>query len=225
MVANEMSEASAKRRKRLLEPIDRISEILFGLIMVLTVTCSFSVAKASREDVNEMILAALGCNLVWGVIDAFFYLILRFGEQGRGILALATLRRTEDPGEAHTVIADSLPPFLAAVLTPAEFQTIHQRLNRIADPPTRPQLTKDDWLAAMSIFFLVFLSTFPVVIPFLLFGDAKLALRTSNGLAILMLFLAGYALGVYAGRRRWLVGLVMVVIGGCLVAASIALGG
>ena len=77
----------------------------------------------------------------------------------------------------------------------------------------------------MSIFFLVFLSTFPVVIPFLLFGDAKLALRTSNGLAILMLFLAGYALGVYAGRRRWLVGLVMVIIGGSLVAASIALGG
>ena len=32
--------------KRVLEPIERISEVLFGLIMVLTFTCTFSVAES-----------------------------------------------------------------------------------------------------------------------------------------------------------------------------------
>jgi hypothetical protein len=220
-----LSETSDKRRKRLLEPIDRISEILFGLIMVLTVTCSFGVARASQEGVREMIFAAIGCNLVWGVIDAVFYLMQRFGEQGRGILALEALSKMGDTSEAHSIIADTLPPLVASVLTPAEFEVIHQRLNSIPEPPTHPQLAKDDWLAAVGVFLLVFLCTFPVVIPFLFLGEAKLALRVSNGVAILMLFFAGYALGGHAGRRPWRTGLVMVIVGVALVKACIALGG
>jgi VIT1/CCC1 family predicted Fe2+/Mn2+ transporter len=193
--------------------------------MVLTVTCSFGIARASQEGIREMIFAALGCNLVWGVIDATFYLIQRFDEQGRGILALMALRRIGNTSEAHSIIAETLPPLIASVLTPTEFELIHQRLNRIPEPPAHPQLAKDDWLAAVGVFLLVFLCTFPVVIPFLLLAEAKLALRVSNGVAILMLFLAGYALGGYAGRRRWLTGLVMVIVGGALVGACIALGG
>ena len=52
--------------KRELDPMERVSEILFGLIMVLTFTCSFSVLRAGREDVREMFIGALGCNLAWG---------------------------------------------------------------------------------------------------------------------------------------------------------------
>ena len=170
--------------------------------MVLTVTCSFGVARASQEGVREMIFAALGCNLVWGVIDAVFYLMQRFDEQGRGILALKALRRMGDTTEAHSIIADTLPPLLASVMTPAEFELIHQRLNRIREPPTHPQLAKDDWLTALGVFLLVFLCTFPGVIPFLFLGEAKLALRVSNGVAILMLFFTGHALGGYAGRSQ-----------------------
>ena len=62
-----MIEVSTWQRKRrgLLEPLDRISEILFGLIMVLTVTGSFSVLAANRRDVRNMLLVALGCNVAW----------------------------------------------------------------------------------------------------------------------------------------------------------------
>ena len=56
--------------KRVLEPIERVSEVLFGLIMVLTFTGSLSVAEAGREDVRTMLIGALGCNLAWGIIDA-----------------------------------------------------------------------------------------------------------------------------------------------------------
>ncbi len=56
--------------------------------------------------------------------------------------------------------------------------------------------------------------------------NALRALRISNGIAILMLFIAGAALGRYAaGQRPWRMGLVMVVVGSVLVLVTIALGG
>jgi hypothetical protein len=119
---------SARQRRRLLEPLDRISEVLFGLIMVLTLTCSFSVVEADQRNVRSMLFGAVGCNLAWGLIDAVFYLLQRFGEQGRGIVALRTLRKTTDEEQAREIISESLPPFLASVLSPAEFRGIWQRL-------------------------------------------------------------------------------------------------
>ncbi len=74
---------------RVLEPIDRVSEVLFGLIMVLTFTGSLSVAEAGRDDVRAMLVGALGCNLAWGIIDAILYLMGCLAEKGRN---LATFR-------------------------------------------------------------------------------------------------------------------------------------
>lgn len=218
-------ETQTNTRKPLLEPIERVLEVLFGLIMVLTITCSFSIAEADRRSIHTMLLAALGCNLAWGLIDAVFHLIARFSELGRGILALQALRLSADRKEARTIIGDTLPPMLAAALTTQEFDLIRYRLNQIPEPPTRPALVMDDWRAAVGVFLLVFVTTLPVVVPFLLIHDPKVALRASNGVAVLMLFFAGYALGRYSGRRRWLTGLAMVLIGGALVGITIGLGG
>ena len=50
----------------LLNPIERSSEVLFGLIMGLTFTGSLRVTGAEHDDVHSMLVAALGCNLAWG---------------------------------------------------------------------------------------------------------------------------------------------------------------
>src|SRR5204862_345440 len=67
--------SSERSSKRVLDPIDRVSEVLFGLIMVLTFTGALSVAEAGREDVRTMLIGALGCNLAWGIIDGVLYLM------------------------------------------------------------------------------------------------------------------------------------------------------
>src|SRR5690349_16237363 len=79
-------------RGRILDPIDRISEILFGLVMVLTSTNALSVISAGHADVRTMILGALGCNLAWGVIDAVLYLLGCLNERGRNYLVLRSVR-------------------------------------------------------------------------------------------------------------------------------------
>jgi hypothetical protein len=205
--------------------MDRISEVLFGLIMVLAFTGSFSVAESGREEVRAMLLGALGCNLAWGIIDGVMYLMACLAERGRGILALRAVRSAADRSEAHRVIAEVLPPAVAAITQPDELEAMRHRLLQLPQPPARPRLSRGDWLGAVAVFLLVFLSTFPVVIPFMVMRDAMRALRISNGIAIAMLFLTGYSFGRCAGYRPWAMGFSMVVLGSILVGITIALGG
>ena len=211
--------------KRALDPIDRVSEILFGLIMVLTFTGTLGAAEAGREDVRVMLIGALGCNLAWGIIDAVFYLMGCLADRGRGIIALKALRKASDPRQAQRLIADALPPMIASVMKPGELDDIRARLVQLPEPPKIAQLGKQDWRGALGVLLLVFLSTFPVAIPFMLLHDAGLALRISNAIAIVMLFLMGYAFGRLTERNPWAVGLFMVLFGILLVAMTIALGG
>ena len=219
-----MADAETSRwPERVLDPMDRISEVLFGLIMVLTFTCTLGVATATQIEVRAMLVGALGCNLAWGIIDGGVYLIARLSERGRAILSWRAVHAA-DAGAARRIVADALPPPLASVLEPAQLELIRQRLSQSPEP-ARPHLTRSDWLGAVGICLLSFLSTFPVVIPFLLFAEARLALRVSNAVAIVMLFLCGFMLGRYAGFRPMSMGLFVVALGGAMVAVAIALGG
>jgi len=211
--------------KRALDPIDRVSEVLFGLIMVLTFTGSLSVYEAGREDVRTMLVGALGCNLAWGLIDAVFYLMGCLAEKGRDLATFRAVREAGDPGRAHRLIADALPPVVASVLEPAELEAMRLRLQELPQPPERARLDKDDGRGALGVFLLVFLSTFPVTIPFLVMRDPVPALRVSNAIAVVLLFAAGYAFGRLTGRRPVWVGTAMVVLGSILVGMTIALGG
>jgi hypothetical protein len=208
-----------------LDPIDRVSEVLFGLIMVLSFTGSLSVAEAGRAEVRTMLLGALGCNLAWGIIDGVFYLMGCLAERGRSLMTFRAVRRATDPQTAQRLIAGALPSAVASVLQPAEFESIHRRLNQLPEPASGARLPKEDWLGAAGVFLLVFLSTLPVVIPFTFMQDVTLALRVSNAIAIAMLFVAGFTFGRITGRSPVWVGISVVVLGAVLVSATIALGG
>lgn len=211
--------------RRVLEPVERIAEVLFGLIMVLTFTGSLSVADAGRADVRAMLVGALGCNLAWGIIDGIFYLMGSLAERGQAIATHRAVLAAREPGEARRLIADAVPPVLARLLTPTELASIEQRLRQLPPPPARPRLRRDDWLGALGVLLLVFLSTFPVAIPFIVMSSTGPALRVSNAIAVSMLFALGCAYGRVTGYRPWLVGTGMVLVGAGLVAVTIALGG
>ncbi|HTL57726.1 MAG TPA: hypothetical protein VL361_18715 [Candidatus Limnocylindrales bacterium] len=211
--------------KRVLEPIERISEVLFGLIMVLTFTCSFSVAEAGRAEVRTMLLAALGCNLAWGVIDAIMYLMGCLAEQARSLATLRAVRAAADPEKAQRIIGDALDAVIAARLGTAELEEIRRQLQQMPAPPGHPRLNRRDWIGAVGVFLLVVLSTLPVVLPFCFMQNALRAQRVSNGIAIGLLFLTGYAFGRCTGYHPRGMGITMVIVGGVLVALTILLGG
>jgi len=215
----------AKATQRVLDPSDRIAEVLFGLIMVLTFTGSLSVAEANRMEIRTMLIGALGCNTAWGIIDGILYLMGCLSEKGRNLAVFRAVRKAKDPPVAQRLIADALPPVVVSILQPAEIETIHQRLQQLPEPPEAARLGREDWLGALGVFLLVSLSTFPVAIPFLFIGDAGVALRISNVVAIILLFLTGFAYGKCVERRPWLIGIYMVALGCFLVGLTMALGG
>jgi hypothetical protein len=203
----------ATNRTTVLNPLERFSEIVFGLIMVLSFTGALSVAKVGREDIRLMLLGAIGCNLAWGIIDAAFYLISCLAERWRNVTILRSVQEATDPTHAQRIIADALPELVANALQSTDFERMREHLRRLPAPTDWPRLTAENWRGALGIFLLVFLSTFPVVVPFVFMQDPRLALRVSNVVAITMLFGAGCLLAGYAGMRRIRTGLTMVGIG------------
>ncbi|MNW70650.1 hypothetical protein D3C74_500520 [compost metagenome] len=72
---------------------------------------------------------------------------------------------------------------------------------------------------------MVVLSTFPLVVPFLLLDDTGLAVRLSNLVGLGVLFISGWILARYAGGKPWQGGVALAVTGAVLITAIIALGG
>lgn len=210
---------------RILDPGERIAEILFGLIMALTISGTISVATADEFQIRTMLIGVLGCNLAWGIIDGGMYLMARIAEKGRNILLMREVREAADRDKAHRAIADALPEPLAAAFQLDQLEATREGISRLPRVDLRPRLTGRDWLGAAGVCILVIVSTFPVVIPFLVVESATLALRVSNAIAIVMLFLCGFAFARYAGLNPWITGLIVLGVGVAEVGIAIALGG
>jgi hypothetical protein len=217
--------AESAGSRRVLDPVDRVSEILFGLIMALTFTGTLSAATAGRDDVRTLLIGMLGCNIAWGLVDAVMFLMSTLAERGHNLMTLRAVHAAPTADAAHQVISDALSPVLARHLSQEQLETLRQGLLRMQNLPPAPRLSRTDWLGALGVFLLVFVSTLPLVIPFLLFSDVYFALRMSNLLAIVLLFVNGYLLAKYSGYRPFHTGLTMVLLGIVLVAITFALGG
>ncbi len=222
---NERNREGRAAREPVLSPVDRVSEMLFGLFMALTFVGAVSVAVPGDGQIRELFITALGCNLAWGLVDAVMYLVRTVTDRGRSLTLVRSVQgaRNAESGRGH--IARSLSHTMAGLVTPAEIEAIRGRIVALNSVPARPTLNRDDFLAALAIFAIVVAATFPVVLPFAMFDDVGLAKNVSHACALAMLFVGGLALGRYAGYGSWKVGLMMAGLGSALVVAINALGG
>ncbi|MGS7249568.1 hypothetical protein ACQ7NP_00365 [Pseudomonas anuradhapurensis] len=219
-----MGQDEQPRKWGVLEPIDRITEVIFGLLMAMTFIGSLSVATAGREDARLMLIAAFGCNLAWGLADAVIYLLRTWTERTRSRTLLARMQAGEG-SQARRLIAAALPARISLALDEDGLEVLRERMLRDAARPIPARLGLDDFKAALATFLLVVVATFPVVIPFLLIDTTATAIRVSHLVALAMLYLAGWLLARYSGGRTQLTGVVLAAVGAALILAIIALGG
>lgn len=215
----------ATTREPVLSPIDRVSEMLFGLFMALTFTGAISVAEPGDAQIRAMFIAALGCNLAWGLVDAVMYLVRTVTDRGRLLTLIRSVRDAPDPTTGRVLIERSLSRVAAGLVSPAEVEAMRGRIVALTDLPAKPRLDRRDLVGALAIFLIVVAATFPVVLPFALIDDVGMAKNVSRAVAVAMLFVGGLALGRYAGYGSWRVGLLMAGLGTALVVAINALGG
>ena len=222
---SELQQIDQAVREPLLHPVDRVSEMIFGLFMALTFVGVVSMATAGREEVLTMLAAALGCNLAWGIVDAFMHLVRTITERGRSLTLVHSVRAARDAESGRKLIENSLSSAVARLVSMVELEAIRGRLVALPAVPGKPTLRRGDLLAALVIFLIVVASTFPVALPFIFFEDAGTALFVSRAIALAMMFLGGLALGRYAGYGSWKTGIMMVGLGTVVVVIVIALGG
>jgi len=208
-----------------LNPVERISEILFGLIMALSFTCTINILEANRTDVRDTLIAALGCNIAWGLVDAVMFILGTLAERGRNKRILHFVQTTNETDIAKQFIADALPPVVASVLSNEQLEDMRQSLMHVPEEAKKVRITKNDLKMALGIFLLVFISTFPVAIPFMFVHDPQLALRVSNLVAIVLMFFCGWFLAQYGGYNRIVTSVILTLIGVGLVGLTISLGG
>jgi hypothetical protein len=222
---NEAALSAEPVREPVLNIVDRVSELLFGLFMALTFVGAISVTDGGRGQIQSMFAAALGCNLAWGLVDAVMYLVRTITDRGRVLALMQSVRSAPDAETGRAVIVRSLSKVAAGLLSATEIEAARGRIVARTSLPSRPTLTRDDLLAAVAIFVIVVASTFPVVLPFLLIQDVGMAKNVSRAIALAMLFFGGLALGRHAGYGGWKVGFMMAGLGTVLVLAINALGG
>lgn len=210
---------------RVLDPIDRNSEILFGLFMALTFTGTLSVATAARHDVRLVLIAAIGCNIAWGFVDAVMFLLRRLVDRGHRRTLARSVRSAASPESGIAIIRREMAP-MSDAMSESALEDIRLWLLALpADQVKMMGVRADDLRGAVGVFVLVLLSTFPVVLPFVFLDNLYLAMRMSALIAITIMFLCGYGWGRYAGLRPGLTGAAMVLLGVIIETVIILLGG
>ena len=212
-----------------LDPTDALAEILFGLIMVLSFTLAAGfVAGEGAAGVHNLLVATLGCNIAWGIIDAAMYIMGAIMDRGRRMRFIAAVQSASDEATKRRIVAAEYEEALSGKATAHERESLHTIVVSMVGH-TRPhglRVLREDWMGALNCFLLVVGSTLPAALPFFFIrDDPHFALRVSNHLLALMLFIVGFTWAKFAGLRPWLSGLLFLLASLILVYVAIALGG
>jgi len=206
-----------------LDPVDRASESIFGVLMAVSIVGALSVTAGDAQEIRSTLFMALACNVAWGLTDAVMYLVTTAITKGRNFRLVRRLQQTTDRHEAHRLITDALPELVVSCARDQTIEALRKDLGGLQLP--RKALGSRDVLAALCVFLIVVAATFPIVLPFLFTQDVMVAKRVSNGLAVAVLYGQGHVVGRYAGGTSWLYGVSFAGLGAALVAVIMALGG
>ena len=208
-----------------LSPFERAAESVFGILMAISVTAAFEIAVGKDIDTRELMIAALGCNLAWGAIDAVMYLMQQQFDRFRNHRDALRLRAAGSDEEFRARLLEvTAPAFLGQALTADTVARVRQMADGYA-VKRPPFWSAQELKVAGLICLIVFGSTFPLVVPFMVMQDAWLALRASHAVAVGMLFWLGWGLGRWSGANAWASGVVFAAVGTVLAVSCVALGG
>src|SRR5580692_7736741 len=114
---------------RQLDPSECWGALLFGLIMVLIITLgAHSLVKEGRDATRDMLAAMVGCNVAWGVIQGWLFVLEATFERGRVARVVSELRAARDEEQALAVIRDELDPDLGRLAAAEERARLYRHV-------------------------------------------------------------------------------------------------
>jgi VIT1/CCC1 family predicted Fe2+/Mn2+ transporter len=223
------AEPAAERQgfiARYLAPVDSLSEVIFGLIMVLGWTTTAHLVFGATSA-RRLLLAVIGCNLAWALVDGIMYVLAVYYERSQHVKFVRSVRGATNAESAAEAAAERFDEDLEPVLSEAERAQVYVWIAaRVSEEEPEPvRVTKEDILGAVASGVLVFVAVLPVAIPFLLISDSLVALRVSNLITVGLLFVVGYRWAHHTTLNPVVAGLLLLLVGLFLVAITVAFGG
>jgi hypothetical protein len=202
--------------------------VLFGLIMTLTFTLGSGLTVEDGPDaVRQLLIAALGCNVAWGIIDGVICWMGRVSERNRRARLGRAVREASGRDAAVALVRDELDPSLEDVAPEDAREKLYAAVadHVGARDVARGGARAEDLYAAVASFILVFGWALPALIPFFFLSDKLLSLRLSNAILIALIFVTGWRWAGWTGGNRLASGATMAGIGVALVVVALLLGG
>lgn len=212
--------------RRYLDPVDRLGEILFGLIMALGFTGAVRLGE-EKADNRALFIGILGCNLAWAVVDGVMYVLTALFERGRKARLMRDVRSAPTDAAALRHVDDELGDRLAPLTTREEREQVYGWVLEIVrrGQPEQPRIRREDVLGGVAVALVIVLATLPVVVPYVVMSNPNRAVRVSNLIALTLLFLLGAWWGQIVGARPFRIGAGVTLVGIVLVLITIVLGG
>jgi len=222
---------------RALNPVDRLVQAIYSILIVLTFTLAaqalyaegaFSQASSEVNWVRQLLVATFGCALAWGLIDGVMYILASHFERDQAQRLLQMLRDAKSAGAGRELTAEEVEESYAAFAElpgrQALYDAMYRQLRDVQLEPTH--LQKQDLSGTFGVVVVAVGTALPMLVPLaLLQGEPWLAVRLSNLIACAMLFWLGYSWAAYSGGRPIFTGLLLLIVGLGMVAIAIPLGG
>ncbi len=170
----------------------------------------------------------LGAAIAWALIDGLMLVLLSVLERGEKHRFLQALQAADSDEEAVAVIADEFDFVLEPIASETKRRLLYADvLEHLRDSQPRPAgFQREDLVEGLSAALVAMLAAVPSLLPLWLWRDEALAaLRISNIVSFIILFILGYRWGRYTGANPWKIGALLVLAGVLLTAIAIPLGG
>jgi len=220
----------------LIDPIDRLSETIFsvliGLLYVLAfrfITLSSTPGQSiSDENVNELLVGVISAVVAWGLIDGIMYALLSVFGRGERHRLLIDIQAARTEQEAMEVIADDMDYLLEPITGEDERKALYRSIltHLKNSKPRKYGLKGEDITGVLGHVLVAILSVIPSLIPFVVLRhDYDLAIRVSILISFIVLYVTGSRWASYTGANPWKTGLLIISIAAALVLIAILLGG
>ena len=221
---------------RFLDPIDRLVEGMYSVLIVLTFTLTVSVVEANNRlgqmfgstTTRQLFIASLGCAVAWGILDGIMYIVTAALGRNQQFRLITAIKAASSEQEGIELITEELDEVLPSGTSGDERTDFYRAIYRKgkAATPKEVGLRKEEFAGGLGIALIAFLAALPVVLPLLILQfNPTLAVRVSNGVAFAMLFWMGYRWGRYTGVSAWKTGLSLTLVGVVMMLIAIPLGG
>lgn len=222
--------------QRSLDPIDRLSEAVYSILIVLTFTLAYSIFRLSGDPDSlawagygsDLFFAVTGATVAWGIVDGVMYALMSVLERGERHRLLQKIQAATTEEEAVSVIADELDYILEPIASEDQRHMLYlDTLAHLREGQPQPVgLQRGDLAGALGSLLVAVVVVLPSLIPlYLLRDDLALAIRVSNIVSFIALFALGYGWGRHTNANPWKIGLMLAGIGLIMVLIAILLGG